>query len=72
VHSGALGGPLEGKIADIGLIYTTLRSDSDTVLIPNAALLNSALRYTDTSTAISEHPDTRSAPPKPHDDGEPA
>ena len=48
VHSGALGGPLEGTITDtdIGLIYTTLHSDPDTVLIPNAAPLNSALRST--------------------------
>lgn len=44
VHSGALGGPLEGTIADISLIYTTLHSDQDVLRIPNAALLGSALR----------------------------
>jgi small-conductance mechanosensitive channel len=44
VHSGALGGPLDGTITDIGLIYTTLRHGHDTLLIPNSALLNSALR----------------------------
>ena len=46
VHSGALGGPLEGVITDIGLIYTTLRHEHETLLIPSAALLGSALRTT--------------------------
>jgi len=55
VHSGALGGPLEGVVTDISLIYTTLCQDQDVVRIPNAALLNSALRsgpttHTDTDT----------------------
>jgi small-conductance mechanosensitive channel len=54
VHSGALGGPLEGTIIDIGLIYTTLHSDPDTVLIPNAALLNSALRSTVTVSDVTD------------------
>jgi small-conductance mechanosensitive channel len=44
VHSGALGGPLEGVVTDISLIYTTLHQDDDVVRIPNAALLNSAIR----------------------------
>jgi small-conductance mechanosensitive channel len=58
VHSGALGGPLDGTITDIGLIYTTLHSESDTVLIPNAALLNAALR----STASTEQKPTTEPP----------
>lgn len=45
VHTGALGGPHDGTVADVGLIYTTLHADSETLLIPNAALLASALRY---------------------------
>lgn len=44
VHSGALGGPLEGVVADISLIYTTLLQDGDVVRLPNAALLNAAVR----------------------------
>jgi small-conductance mechanosensitive channel len=54
VHSGALGGPLEGTITDIGLIYTTLHCDPDVVLIPNAALLNSALRSTPTAAGATD------------------
>jgi small-conductance mechanosensitive channel len=63
VHSGALGGPLEGTITDIGLIYTTLHSDPDTVLIPNAALLNSALRSTGTVADVADQRSTDPLPP---------
>ncbi|NMI00094.1 mechanosensitive ion channel domain-containing protein [Pseudonocardia acidicola] len=44
IHSGALGGPLEGTVADMGLIYTTLTTEDEVLSIPNAALLNSAIR----------------------------
>lgn len=60
VHSGALGGPLEGTITDISLIYTTLRSDQDVLRIPNTALLGSALR--------SSPPTEKTAPSEPTTD----
>ncbi len=63
VHSGALGGPLEGTITDIGLIYTTLHSDPDTVLIPNAALLNSAQRSTAPTAGDTDQQSTSRPPP---------
>jgi small-conductance mechanosensitive channel len=46
VHSGALGGPLDGAITDISLLYTTMTHGEDILRIPNAALLNAALRTT--------------------------
>jgi small-conductance mechanosensitive channel len=65
VHSGALGGPHDGTITDIGLIYTTLHNDSETLLIPNAALLGSALRCTapgESNTPAQPNPPTPPAP----------
>lgn len=44
VHSGALGGPLDGAVTDISLLYTTMTHADDVLRIPNAALLNAALR----------------------------
>ena len=44
VHSGALGGPLEGAVLEMGLIYTTLSTEHEIVHIPNSGLLNAALR----------------------------
>lgn len=44
IHSGALGGPLEGSVIEMGLIYTTLGTEQETLHIPNAGLLNAVLR----------------------------
>lgn len=44
IHSGALGGPLEGTVLDMGLIYTTLSTEREILHIPNSGLLNAALR----------------------------
>lgn len=44
VHSGALGGPLEGSVVEMGLIYTTLSTENGILHIPNSGLLNAALR----------------------------
>lgn len=44
VYSGALGGPLDGLVIELGLIYATLSTDDGGVLrIPNTGLLNSAI-----------------------------
>ena len=43
VHSGALGGPLDGHVVEMGLMYTILDSDGETVHIPNSALLGAAI-----------------------------
>lgn len=44
IYSGALGGPLDGLVIELGLIYATLSTDDGGVLrIPNTALLNSAI-----------------------------
>lgn len=43
LNSGALGGIYEGKVKDIGLVYTTLLEDSGTIVhLPNATLLSGA------------------------------
>ena len=44
IHSGALGGPLEGSVIEMGLIYTTLTTEHEILHIPNSGLLNAALR----------------------------
>lgn len=71
VHSGALGGPLDGTITDIGLIYTTLRNDRETLLIPNAALLGSALRSSAPSDCRTPAQPNPPNPPRPSTDGPP-
>ncbi|TDD40687.1 mechanosensitive ion channel family protein [Saccharopolyspora elongata] len=43
VHSGTLGGPLEGRVAEVGLVYLTLESDDGMIKLPNTAVLNSAI-----------------------------
>jgi small-conductance mechanosensitive channel len=55
IHSGALGGPLEGSVVEMGLIYTTFSTEHEILHIPNSGLLNAALRA----------PTTPNAPPTP-------
>lgn len=43
VYSGALGGPHEGVVAAVGLMYTTVAGDAGPINIPNSALLASAV-----------------------------
>ena len=41
--AGALGGQLEGVVSSLGLLYTTLATGEDTILVPNAGVLNAAI-----------------------------
>lgn len=43
VRSGALGGPLEGTVTGVGLLYTTLLTAEGAINIPNSGLLASAV-----------------------------
>ncbi|EQD82923.1 mechanosensitive ion channel-like protein [Saccharopolyspora erythraea NRRL 2338] len=43
IHSGTLGGPLQGRVTEMGLVYLTLESDEGPVKLPNTAVLNSAI-----------------------------
>ncbi len=43
VHSGALGGPHEGLVTSVGLMYTTVVGDEGPIHMPNSALLASAV-----------------------------
>ncbi len=43
VFSGALGGPHEGVVTGVGLLYTTVERDDGVINIPNSALLASAV-----------------------------
>jgi small-conductance mechanosensitive channel len=44
IHSGELGGPLEGSVIEMGLIYTTFSTEHEILHIPNSGLLNAALQ----------------------------
>lgn len=43
IRSGTLGGPLEGTVTGVGLLYTTLLTVEGPINIPNAGLLASAV-----------------------------
>lgn len=43
VHSGSLGGPHEGVVTGVGLIYTTVELDDGVINIPNSSLLAAAV-----------------------------
>ena len=43
IRSGTLGGPLEGTITSIGLVYTTLQTDEGRLALPNSGLLTAAV-----------------------------
>ena len=43
VRSGALGGPIDGRVISLSLIYTTLETDEGPVQLPNLGLLSSAV-----------------------------
>jgi small conductance mechanosensitive channel len=42
-QSGALAGQVEGVVAGLGLLYTTLGRDGNQILVPNSVVLNSAV-----------------------------
>ncbi|MCU1655821.1 MAG: small-conductance mechanosensitive channel-like protein [Pseudonocardiales bacterium] len=43
VHSGALGGPFDGTVTTVGLLYTTLATAEGRINIPNSGLLGAAV-----------------------------
>jgi small-conductance mechanosensitive channel len=43
VHSGAMGGPHEGLVTSVGLVYTTVVGEDGPINMPNSALLASAV-----------------------------
>lgn len=63
IHSGALGGPLEGSVIEMGLIYTTFSTEHEMLHIPNSALLNAALRASTTANAATTPADQVADPP---------
>jgi small-conductance mechanosensitive channel len=73
IRSGALGGPHEGTVSVLGLLYTTLRSAEGDINIPNSALLAAAVgpvpRPEDTvgttTRADPEQPDADAPAPAP-------
>lgn len=63
VYSGALGGPLDGLVTEMGLIYTVLNTDEAGVLrIPNVGLLSAAIG---TGSPPGEVPDGPAVPGAP-------
>jgi small-conductance mechanosensitive channel len=43
LQGGPLGGQLEGTVSSLGLLYTTLAKGEESVMVPNAVVLNSAV-----------------------------
>jgi small conductance mechanosensitive channel len=43
IHSGGLGGPHEGRVGEMGLVYLTLETEVGLLRLPNSAVLNSAV-----------------------------
>ena len=43
IQAGALGGPQEGVVSSLGLLYTTLASGDDSIMLPNSGVLNAAV-----------------------------
>jgi small conductance mechanosensitive channel len=43
LQGGALAGQIEGVVSSLGLLYTTLATGDDTVLVPNSVVLNIAV-----------------------------
>jgi small-conductance mechanosensitive channel len=50
---GVLAGQIEGRVTELGLMYTTFDSDGDLVLVPNSAVLAAAVRPLREPEAIS-------------------
>jgi small-conductance mechanosensitive channel len=43
LHSGALGGPHEGRVVEMGLVYLTIENGHGLLRLPNSAVLNSGV-----------------------------
>jgi hypothetical protein len=56
VRSGALGGPIDGTVAGMDLLYTTLETEEGLVRLPNSGLLAAAVGPRPKQTAGSEPP----------------
>ncbi len=56
IHSGPLGGTLDGTVTTVGLLYTTLRTAEGTLNIPNGGLLAAAVGPLPASDAVGAEP----------------
>src|SRR4051812_18872075 len=56
LHSGALGGPHEGRVVEMGLVYLTIENGNGVLRLPNSAVLNSGV-------APNNHDDQAPEPP---------
>jgi small conductance mechanosensitive channel len=43
LHSGGIAGQLEGRVASLGLLYTTFSQGQDSIMVPNSIVLSSAV-----------------------------
>ncbi len=44
LQAGMLGGTVEGTVSSLGLLYTTLATGDDSVMVPNSVVLNAAVQ----------------------------
>lgn len=58
IHSGGLGGPHEGRVGEMGLVYLSLDTEQGVLHLPNSAVLNSGV------VAVRHGPEPRPTPPK--------
>jgi small-conductance mechanosensitive channel len=63
IHSGALGGPHEGRVTEMGLVYLTLEVEAGVLKLPNSAVLNSGVApHNHHVPETPEKPETPEAP----------
>ena len=67
VRSGALGGPIDGTVVGMDLLYTTLDTEEGLVRLPNAGLLAAAVGPRPKPSTDSEPPSVRDVNPDSQD-----
>ena len=67
LRSGAINGPVEGVVTEIGISYTRLDTGASVMSVPNAQVLNSAVAPVPPDSALASAPPNSAAAPVPPD-----
>src|SRR5215472_12508035 len=67
LRSGAINGPVEGVVTEIGISYTRLDTGSSVMSVPNSQVLNSAVAPVPPSTVVAPVPPDSAVAPVPPD-----
>ena len=65
LRSGAINGPVEGIVTEIGISYTRLDTGASVMSVPNAQVLNSAVAPVPPDSALASAPPNSAAAPVP-------